>query len=213
LQDAEQLAEHGLDAADAASLPLWLAKAALASARGDLVAAHQTLQRARSLSGGSFDIVHADAQLLIAEGKREDAVTVFKGLSIDHPEDAGLAFELARLLIDLKRMREARDVLSRVSPFIATPQVRAEKMVLEGTTFEAERSWARAVSSYKSAARLAGTWPAPHFQAAHVYEQMGKFDEAEREVFAGVAASGQQPSPEMQQWIDRLRTSAATGNE
>jgi tetratricopeptide (TPR) repeat protein len=212
LADAEALAERGLDPSNPETLPLYLVKASLAVGRQDLEGAERTLAAAPAREGDS-ELRRAQANLLVGKGKREEAAVVLRELAVKHPEDAGLAFELARLLISMNHLREARDALSRVGPFITSQQVRAEKMVIEGSTFEAERSWARAVSSYKSAARLAANWPDPHFRAAGVYERMGKFDDAQHEVYAGVEASGRAMTPDEAQWVDRLRKSESQAHE
>jgi Flp pilus assembly protein TadD len=208
--EAEGLVAKALeDPSSAAPVDLWVEGAALAGLRRDFDTARARLEGAARVAPGSPAVAHAQAELLMAEGRREDAVPLLQSLAIKEPQEPMHALTLARLFIDLGRPREARDALVRLSPFVSSPSVRAQMMIVEAQAFESQRSWAKAVSSYQSASRLAPAWPSPHFSAATLYERLGKFDEARSEIYAGVRASGAPITPENRDWIARLEKAAA----
>lgn len=205
--EAEAIAAAAPD--ESSSLDVLMLAASLAMDRKDLDGAAAHLARAARLVPESGTVTAAQAHLLAQKGDREGAVTMLRALTIKHPEEFGYAHALATLLLQMGRPREARDALSRVSPFVVDQGQRAQKMMLDALCYEAERSWSKAISSYESAARLAPTTEQPHLAAAVLYEKMGKLEEAQRSIHAAVRAAGGQLSDDKRAWIERLQKAAS----
>ena len=198
---AKALTEFG-ERKDAAGL--WLLHAQRRAQGGDVEGALKGVAEAERRGADSLAAARARATILGGAGKLEEALAVLQAQVSGHAEDVELAFSIATLLRQQGRIRQAREALQRASPFITDPGTRARLMMTEAGLFEAESAWARAVANYQSAARLLPTSADPHYQAARVYEQMGKFDQATRAVHEGL----RRDSPEAQKaagpWLERL---------
>lgn len=204
--DAERVLERALsqlgartDAAD-----LWVLHALRKNQKGDAAGALQSLAEAQKRGAGAVAIARTRASILAGAGKLEDALAALQAQVPGHAEDVELAFEISSLLHRLGRTRQAREALGRASPFITDPATRARLMLAEAGLYEAENALARAVSSYQSAARLMPGSSGPHYQAARLYEAMGKFDAAAREVHEGIRIDGPDAARTHAPWLERL---------
>jgi thioredoxin-like negative regulator of GroEL len=75
---------------------------------------------------------------------------------------------------------------------------------VEAETFRAEGRFGRAAEALDTARRLQPENAGLHFQAAQLYEQMGRFDAAAESVRAGARAQGPGGQEQAKAWLDRL---------
>lgn len=170
--------------------PLWLLQSSRRTEAGDTEGALAAIAEAEKRGADPLAAAREKANILARAGKVDAALELLQAQVAGHAEDVELAFHIASLLQSQGRNRQAREALARAGPFITDPGTRARLMMTEASLYEAEGAPARAVSSYQSAARLSPGWSAPRFHAARLYEAMGKYDAALREVHEGIRIDG-----------------------
>jgi tetratricopeptide (TPR) repeat protein len=197
----KSLAEFGARK-DAA--PLWLLRSERLGGAGNARGALEALAEAEQRGADSLGTAKARSYVFQRAGQVDEALAVLQAQVAGHPEDVELAFGIANLLQGQGRTRQAREALTRVSPFVTEPATRARMMMAEAGYFEAENAPARAISAYQSAARLMPGYSSPHYQAARLYEALGKFDAAAREVHEGIRIDGPEAAKAQAAWLERL---------
>lgn len=131
---AERLVAEGLRD-DPHSEPLWLVRAQLAQARGDLDAAEQALRAAHEGAPQSAAPVLALAELLVARGRAPEALTRLDAFVAHRPRDVpALRALLARALAESDAWRASLAALRLVR---ASPIDRAEVRVAIERALEA----------------------------------------------------------------------------
>jgi tetratricopeptide (TPR) repeat protein len=143
------------------------------------------------------------AELLRAQGRREEAIQLLDRILPRSPEKVELAFLLASQLLEAGLTRRARDVLQQASPFISDYPQRARLLALEGASFEREGLISRALERYQTVARLA---PAPeaHFTVARLQESLHRYGEAARAVRDGLRLLPRGARRDQDAWVARL---------
>lgn len=86
--------------------------------------AKQLADIASSLMPEDLPLAALRADLLIQEGKQEEALSLLKGFSSRHPDDAKAQAELALALLRCGQATEAMDAFKRIPEAKLTPQIR-----------------------------------------------------------------------------------------
>lgn len=184
--------------------PLWLLQSSRRGEAGDSEGALAAIVEAEKRGADALAAAREKASILSRAGKLDAALELLQAQVAGHAEDVELAFHISSLLQQQGRNRQAREALARASPFITDPGTRARLMMAEAGLYEAEGAPARAVSSYQSAARLSPGSSAPRYRAARLYETMGKYDAALREVHEGIRIDGPEAAKAQAPWLERL---------
>jgi predicted Zn-dependent protease len=116
-----------------------------------------------------------------------------------------LGFALAGQWLAAGRPALARRALERVQPFLSGAPARVRLLSAEAETYRAEGRIGRALESLDSARRLSPENAGLQYQAAQLYEQLGRFDAAEEAVRAGARAEGPSGAARAQEWLARLQ--------
>jgi tetratricopeptide (TPR) repeat protein len=182
---------------------LWEREARLRLERRELaeaeVASAEVSHRAPDVL--SSHLLRAD--VLGAQGRNEEALASLEALRVRFPDNAELAFTLARLQTDQGLTRRARETLHQVSPFLSNLEQRARLFSLEGASFEKEGYRARALESWRSVARIQ---PDPNhwFKVASLHESLHQLDAAARAVREGLRLLPPERRSEGEAWVARL---------
>lgn len=182
---------------------LWEREARLRLLRKELAeaeAASAEVSR-RAPDALSSHLLHVD--VLQAQGRGREALESLEALRVRFPANVELAFTLARLQVDAGLTRRARETLQQVGPFVSDLGQRAQLFMLEGSSYEKEGLRARALESWKSAARIqpdAGLW----FKVASLHESLHQLDAAARAVREGLRLQSPEQRAEGEAWVARL---------
>jgi tetratricopeptide (TPR) repeat protein len=180
---------------------LWTSAASLRLQVGEPADALPLLDEAERRGD---DVALLRAQALSALGRSRDAVQTLEAAFIRHPQDVELGFALAGQWLAAGRPALARHALERLQPFLSGGPARVRLLATEAETYRVEGRIGRALESVDTARRLAPENPGLQYQAAQLYEQLGRFDAAGEAVRAGARAEGPAGATRAQQWLDRL---------
>jgi tetratricopeptide (TPR) repeat protein len=90
-------------------------KARLLYSRKDFLGAESLLQKALTLKGGQMDAYGMLVQILAADNRKGDAVTLLADhLKTNPPQDVNARMQLGSLLVELNRNEEARDCFEKL---------------------------------------------------------------------------------------------------
>jgi tetratricopeptide (TPR) repeat protein len=182
---------------------LWDQEARLRVARGELAVAEALCAELERRAPEALEPLVLRAEILRAQGRREEAIQLLDRLLPRFPGKVELSFVLASQLIEAGLTRRAREVLQQASPFIADYPQRARLLLLEGVSYEREGLLARALERYQTVARLV---PAPdaHFTVARLHESLRHYGEAARAVREGLQLLPAGARREEEAWVARL---------
>ncbi|QRN95939.1 O-antigen ligase family protein [Archangium violaceum] len=184
---------------------LWEREARLRLDRHELMeaeAASAEVSR-RAPDALSSHLLHAD--VLRAQGRKEEALEFLEALRTRFPGDEELAFTLARQQVDLGLTRRARETLHQVAPYLSSLPHRAQLFMLEGASYEQEGHRARALESWKSVARIQ-PGPEAWFKVASLHESLYQLDAAARAAREGLRLLPAEKRAEGEAWVARLET-------
>ena len=151
------------------------------------------------------DVALPRAQALSTLGRRREAIQTLESAIARRPADAELAFTLSGLYLAEGRPALARAALDRVQPFLGAGGDRMRLVLAEADTYRAEGRYGRALDLVQTAVRLAPAEPGLHRQAAQLYEQMRRPEDALQELATAVQLSGAPADPATVEWMGRLR--------
>ena len=206
----DRVLERSLSAfgARADAAPLWLLHVNRRVEAKDLEGALASLAEAEKRNASPLGVARTRAVLLQAQGKQDEALAVLQAQVGANPGDLELALAIAGALHAQGRTRAAREALEQVSPFVTSMDARARLVTTQAGLFEAEKSWARAVAAYQTAGRLQPAWSHPHYQAARIYEGLGKYDLALDSLREAVRRDGPGARDAQAAWLERLQRGA-----
>ncbi len=186
---------------------LWDAEARLRLARKELALAEAACVEVEKRAPEALPTYLLRADVLRAAGKPEEAMKSLERLVARFPGNVDLSFALAGQLLEAGLTRHAREVLQQVSPFLTGFGQRASLLSLEGTSYEREGVFSRAIERYQSAARLEPT-AERHFAVARLYESLNKPEAAVRELREGLRLlPAQAPGRAgVEAWVSRLES-------
>jgi tetratricopeptide (TPR) repeat protein len=184
---------------------LWEREARLRLDRRELVEAEAASAEVSRRAPDALSSHLLRAEVLRALGRKEEALEFLESLSARFPDDEALAFTLARQQVDLGLTRRARETLRQVAPFLSNLPQRARLFMLEGASYEQEGHRARALESWKSAARIQ-PGPEAWFKVASLHESLHQLDAAARAVREGLRLLPPEKRAEGEAWVDRLET-------
>jgi tetratricopeptide (TPR) repeat protein len=185
---------------------LWTSAASLRLAAGQPAEALPLLEEAERRGD---DVALLRAQALSALGRRREAVQTLEAAIVRRPQDAELGFALAQQWLAAGRPALARQALERLQPFLSGAPARVRFLAAEAETYRAEGRLGRALESLDTARRLSPENAGLQYQAAQLYEQLGRYDAAEEAVRAGERAEGPSGAARAQAWLDRLDKGAS----
>jgi tetratricopeptide (TPR) repeat protein len=164
---------------------LWEQEARLRLMRGELGAAEALCAELEYRAPDALGPLRLRAEILRAQGRREEAIQLLERLLPRFPGKVELAFQLTSQLLEGGLTRRAREVLQQASPFISDYSQRAQLLSLEAVSYEQEGLLSRALERYQTVARLV---PAPeaHFTVARLYESLRRYGDAARAVREGL---------------------------
>ena len=180
---------------------LWTSAATLRLAGGHPDEALPLLDEAERRGD---DVALVRAQALSALGRPREAIQVLEAAVARRPQDVEVGFQLAAQWQAVGKPALARQALERLAPFLAGGPARVRLLSVEADTFRAEGRFGRAAEALDTARRLQPENAGLHFQAAQLYEQMGRFDAAAEAVRAGARAQGPGGDERARAWLDRL---------
>ncbi|MGO9767923.1 MAG: tetratricopeptide repeat protein, partial [Myxococcaceae bacterium] len=202
-EDAEALLAWAR--AQAEALPglsvLWASGASMRLQAGKPAEALPLLEEAERRGD---DVTVLRAQALSALGKPREALQALEAGVVRHPQDAELGFALAGHWLAAGRPALAREALDRLQPFLSGAAARVRLLTTEAETYRAEGRYGRALESLDTARRLSPESPGLQYQAAQLYEQLGRFDAAAEAVRAGARAEGPTSAARAHPWLERL---------
>ncbi len=205
--DAEALLDWARAQAD--GMPglagLWTSSASLRLAAGKPAEALPLLDEAERRGD---DVTVLRAQALSASGRPREALQTLEAGVLRRPQDAELGFALAAQWLAAGRPAMARQALDRLQPFLSGASARVRLLTTEAETYRAEGRYGRALESLETARRLAPESAGLSYQAAQLYEQLGRFDAASEAVRAGARVEGAAGMARAQAWLDRLDKAA-----
>ncbi len=182
---------------------LWEREARLRLDRRELEQAEAASAEVSRLAPDALSSYLLRADVLRAQGRKDEALKSLEELSTRYPGNVELSFSLARLQMDAGLPRRARETLQQVSPFLSDLSQRARLFSLEGASYEREGHRARALESWRSVARIQ-PGPDPWFQVARLHESMHQLDAAARAVREGLRLLPPEKRAEAEAWVVRL---------
>ncbi len=184
---------------------LWTTAASLRLQAGQPAEALALLDEAEKRGE---DVTVLRAQALSALGKPREALQTLEAGVVRHPQDAELGFSLAGQWLAVGRPALARQALDRLQPFLSGGPARVRLLTTEAETYRVEGRYGRALESLDTARRLAPESPGLQYQAAQLYEALGRYDSASQAVRAGARAEGPGGAARAQAWLERLDKAA-----
>jgi tetratricopeptide (TPR) repeat protein len=182
---------------------LWEQETRLRMVRGELGAAEALCAELERRAPDALGPAMLRAEILRAQGRREEALQLLDRLLPRFPGKVELAFLLSSQLLEAGLTRRAREVLQQVSPFISDYPQRARLLSLEGVSYEREGLLSRALERYQTVARLV---PAPeaHFTVARLHESLRRYGDAARAVREGLQLVPTGARRDEEAWVARL---------
>ncbi|HXX30386.1 MAG TPA: tetratricopeptide repeat protein [Myxococcaceae bacterium] len=156
------------------------------------------------------DVALLRAQALTVLGRPREAIQVLEAEVARRPQDAEVGFALAAQWQAAGKPALARQALERLQPFLAGGAARVRLLAAEAETFRAEGRLGRALEALDTARRLQPENAGLHYQAAQLYEQMGRLDAAAEAVRAGARAEGPAGAERARAWLERLEREGET---
>ncbi|XXF79129.1 O-antigen ligase family protein [Myxococcaceae bacterium GXIMD 01537] len=184
---------------------LWEAEARLRLARREVERAEAACVEVEKRAPEALRTHLLRADVLRAQGRGPEALQSLERLVARFPGNVDLAFALAGQCLDAGMPRRAREVLQQASPFLTDFGQRARLLSVEGSTYEREGLYSRAIERYQSAARLSPT-PDAHFAVARLYEALRRPEAAVREVREGLRLLPAQGRAHAEAWVARLES-------
>ncbi|NVJ19007.1 O-antigen ligase family protein [Myxococcus sp. AM010] len=193
--------EHFAGQPEAAAL--WAREARLRILRGDLETAEAARAQVERLAPDALDTHLLRAEVLRAQGKREEALRALERLLARFPGDVALSFQLAAQQLDAGLTRRAKDTLKALAPFITDYAQRARLLAMEAACLEREGLLSHALERRQSAARLAPGAEA-FFAVARTQEALRRYDAAARSVHEGMRHLPEGARAQARAWVSRL---------
>jgi tetratricopeptide (TPR) repeat protein len=186
---------------------LWEVEARLRLARHEAALAEAACAEVEKRAPESLATYLLRADVLRAEGQRDEALQSLEKLVARFPGNVDLSFALAGQLLEAGQPRRAREVLQRVGSLLTDFTQRARLLAMEGATFEREGLYTRAIERYQSSARLAPGADA-HFAVARLYEALHRPESAAHELREGLKLMpAQAPGRDtIEAWVTRLES-------
>ncbi|MCP3144199.1 O-antigen ligase family protein [Pyxidicoccus xibeiensis] len=182
---------------------LWAREARLRLLRGELAEAEAACVEVERREPDALDTHLLRAEVLRAQGKREQALQSLERLLVRFPGSVELAFTLATQQLDAGLTRRAKDTLQSVTPFLTDYAQRARLLSMEAACLEREGLFSRAVEVRQTAARLA-PGPDAWFAVARAQEALRRFDAAARSVHEGMRLLPPGSRKDAEAWVARL---------
>jgi tetratricopeptide (TPR) repeat protein len=182
---------------------LWAREARLRLRKGELPAAEAARAEVARLEPDALDTHLLHAEVLKAQGRRDEALQTLERLLARFPGQVELSFTLAAQQLDAGLTRRAKDTLQAVSPFLTDYAQRARLLSMEAACLEREGLLSRAVERRQTAARLA-PGPDAWFAVARTQEALRRFDAAARSVHEGLRLLPAGSRKEAEAWAARL---------
>ena len=183
---------------------LWEHEARLRLMRNELSEAETLCAELERRAPEALGPLMLRAEILRAQGRREEAIQQLDRLLPRFPGKVELAFQLTSQLLEGGLTRKAREVLQQVSPFITDYSQRARLLSLEAISYEQDGLLSRALERYQTVARLT---PAPevHFTVARLHESLRHYGDAARSVREGLQLLPASERREHEEaWVTRL---------
>jgi tetratricopeptide (TPR) repeat protein len=193
--------EHFAEAPEVRAL--WEQEVRLRLVRGELSEAEVLCAELERRAPDALEPRLLRAQLLRAQGRREESIQLLDRLLPRFPGQVELSFMLATQLLEAGLTRRTREVLQQASPFITDYGQRARLLSLEGASFEREGLISRALERYQTAARLVPAADA-HFTVARLHESLRRYGEAARAVREGLQLLPAGARQDREAWGARL---------
>jgi tetratricopeptide (TPR) repeat protein len=182
---------------------LWDREARLRVVRGELGEAEALCAELERRVPDALEPQLLRAEILRAQGRREDAIRLLDRLLPRFPGKLEVSFMLASQLLDAGLTRRAREVLQQANPFVTDYRQRARLLSLEGACYEREGLLARALERYQTVARLVPE-PQAHFTVARLQESLRRFGDAARSVREGLQLLPAGGRTDGEAWVARL---------
>ncbi|GEL69082.1 hypothetical protein MVI01_08660 [Myxococcus virescens] len=182
---------------------LWAREARLRILRGDLETAEAARAQVERLAPDALDTHLLRADVLRAQGKREEALRALEQLLARFPGNVALSFQLAAQQLDAGLTRRAKDTLQALAPFITDYAQRARLLAMEAACLEREGLLSHALERRQTAARLVPGADA-FFAVARTQEALRRYDAAARSVHEGMRHLPVGARAEAQAWVSRL---------
>ncbi|WIG95096.1 O-antigen ligase family protein [Myxococcus sp. SDU36] len=193
--------EHFAGQPEAAAL--WAREARLRILQGDLETAEAALAQVERLAPDVLDTHLLRAEVLRAQGKREEALHALERLLARFPGNVALSFQLAAQQLDAGLTRRAKATLKALAPFITDYAQRARLLAMEAACLEREGLLSHALERRQSAARLAPGAEA-FFAVARTQEALRRYDAAARSVHEGMRHLPVGARAQARAWVSRL---------
>ncbi|NVJ08854.1 O-antigen ligase family protein [Myxococcus sp. AM001] len=193
--------EHFAGQPEAAAL--WAREARLRILRGDLETAEAARAQVERLAPDALDTHLLRAEVLRAQGKREEALQALERLLARFPGNVVLSFQLAAQQLEAGLTRRAKDTLKALAPFITDYAQRARLLAMEAACLEREGLLSHALERRQSAARLAPGAEA-FFAVARTQEALRRYDAAARSVHEGMRHLPAGARAQARAWVSRL---------
>ncbi|MBN1203344.1 MAG: O-antigen ligase family protein [Myxococcaceae bacterium] len=193
--------EHFAEARDVRAL--WEQEARLRLVRGELAEAEALCAELERRAPEALEPQLLRAEILRAQGRREESIHLLERLLPRFPGQVGLSFMLATQLLEAGLTRRTREVLQQASPFITDYGQRARLLSLEGASYEREGLLSRALERYQTVARLVPAAEA-HFTVARLQESLRRYGEAARAVREGLQLLPAGARQDREAWVARL---------
>ncbi len=184
---------------------LWVLSAQHKSQDADYEGALADLQEAERRAPGDVEAALVRASVLVGMGRVDEAVAALNERALQRPQDAKLSFHLAETLLHVRQPRAAREVLTRLSPFLSSLNDRVRLLRLEGKAFHTEGRHALALEAYQRAARLSPSSAQLHYDIASVQESLKNHPAAIDAIRQGMKFDHPSNAPKMTEWMERLR--------
>ncbi|AKQ69004.1 Malonyl CoA-acyl carrier protein transacylase [Myxococcus hansupus] len=182
---------------------LWGREARLRIVQGNLEAAEAAWVEVERLAPDVLDTYLLRAEVLRAQGRRDEALQSLERLLARFPGNVALSFQLASQQLDAGLTRRARDTLQALAPFITDYAQRARLLSLEASCLEREGLLSRALERRQTAARLVPGADA-YFAVARTQETLRRYDAAARSVHEGMRHLPASARTEARAWAARL---------
>ncbi|WP_426757144.1 O-antigen ligase family protein [Myxococcus sp. Y35] len=182
---------------------LWAREARLRIIRGELEAAEAARAEVERLAPDALDTHLLRAEVLRAQGRREEALHSLERLLARFPGNVALSFQLAAQQLDAGLTRRAKETLQALAPFITDYAQRARLLSMEAACLEREGLLSRALERRQTAARLAPSADA-FFAVARTQEALRRYDAAARSVHEGMRHLPPSARAEARAWAERL---------
>jgi tetratricopeptide (TPR) repeat protein len=178
---------------------------------GNPAAALELVQRAVALAPLDEATLVAQADLLTASGRGDEALAGLEAAVAAAPARASLSFALVQKRLELKQPDQALKVLETLSPHLRTPTERARLLYLSGEAQLALGRPLKAVDVFQSAARLVPGEPGHHYALARALESLHRSTEAARSVREGMLRDTPGGQARARAWLQKLEQVPGSG--